>query len=149
MYGFKNPLFTWSSASMSFSRLSRFFMKLKAEDFIASEAVVTVGIEKMSGTRDSSRHKKVTRLGLLLIDKKHVNNELGFSLLEPSCLKLLINGFTAEKNRSQNSEPSSQSSYFLRTRSIIFRHKDLNSLNCFREVPAYTHKKCQNNVLFR
>lgn len=90
-------------------------MKLKAEDFIWFEAVVTVRTEKMSGTRDSSRHKKVTRLGHLLIDRKHVNSELGFLLLEPSCLKLLINGFTAEKNRSQNSEPSSQSSYFLRT----------------------------------
>jgi hypothetical protein len=90
-------------------------MNFKAEDFIASEAVVTVRIEKMSGTRDSSRHKRFTRLRLLLIDKKHENKELGFSLLEPSCLKLLINGLTAEKKRSQNSEPRSQSSYLSRT----------------------------------
>lgn len=98
---------------------------------IASEVVFTVSIEKIVGTRFSSLSKSETSVGLLLIATKQEKRELGFSLLEPSCPKLSIRGFTDLKKISQNWEPKSSHSYLLRTEEIVLRHKDLRSLNCF------------------
>jgi hypothetical protein len=96
-----------SSSSKSSSRFNRFSMNFRTQDIIASEAVGIVNIEKILGARFFSLNRNGTRWELLLIAKKHENNELGFSLLEPSCLKLSIKGFTDLKNNSQNSSPKS------------------------------------------
>jgi len=70
------------------------------------EAVFTVKIEKIAGTRlfDPSSGANV---GLQLIAMKQANNELGFSLLEASCVKHLIRGFTEEKKILQKFSPKS------------------------------------------
>lgn len=97
---------------------------------IALDAVLTVRIEKIVGTRVASRSKSEISFGLWLIARKHENSELGFSLLEPSCLKLSISGFMEEKNMSQKSLAKSWSSNLLRAKQTIFRHKDRRSFNC-------------------
>jgi hypothetical protein len=71
------------------------------------DAVFTVKIEKMAGTRlfDPSSG---ANFGLRLIAIKQANNELGFSLLEASCVKQSIRGFTEEKKISQKFSPNSR-----------------------------------------
>lgn len=80
-------------------------MNIKTQVTMASEAVATLRIEKISGTRFFSLYNSDTSLWLLLIAKKQENSELGFSLLEPSCLKASTRDFTDLKKRSQNSQP--------------------------------------------
>lgn len=70
---------------------------------MASDAVETVRIEKISDRRFLSLFKRDTSFLLLLIAIKQEKSALGFSLLEASCLKPSIKGFTEVKNRSQKS----------------------------------------------
>lgn len=118
----------------SSTRFNKFQAKLRTADIIASEAVLTVRIEKILGTRLSSLCNNRNIVGLLLIATKHEKSELGFSLLEPSCLKLSIKGFTDLKKISQKSEPKSWESYLLSTTEIIFKHTDLASLYCLIDM---------------
>lgn len=101
-------LFAVSSlSSNSLSRFNKFSTNLRTHDTIASEADLTLSIENISGTRFVFLLSSDTSLWLLLIATKQENNELGFSLLEPSCLKPSTKFFTDAKNRSQNSQPNS------------------------------------------
>lgn len=74
---------------------------------MASDAVLTVKMEKIVGTRFASLINRESSMGLRLIAIKHEKSELGLSLLDPSCLKLSIRGFTEIKKMSQKSEPKS------------------------------------------
>lgn len=66
----------------------------------------TVKIEKIPGSRlfDANNGASVE---LRLIAMKQANNELGFTLLEASCVKQSIRGFTEEKKIFQKFFPKS------------------------------------------
>lgn len=146
MWGNRTLFIAQSSwCSKSWSRFRRFSTKVRAYVMIASEVVFTVRIENIVGTRLSSLSKSETSVGLLLIVTKQEKRELGFSLLEPSCLKLSIKGFTDLKKISQNWEPKSWHSYLLRTEEMVFRHKDLKSLNWFTAVFVCNMEKQQSH----
>ena len=136
----RKTLFIGSSSWLldSVSKISRFSIKLSTEDMIASDAVLTIRIEKILGTRFASRSRSDISVGLRLIARKHEKSELGLSLLEPFCLKLSIRGFTEMKNVSQKSQSNSWPSYLLREKGIIFRHKDRKSSYCLLDTLTCT-----------
>lgn len=102
MLGSNMVLMALSSLSCS-SSFNKFSTNLRTQDTMASDAVETVRIEKISDRRFLSLLKSDTSFLLLLIAIKQEKSALGFSLLEASCLKPSIKGFTEAKKRSQKS----------------------------------------------